>query len=196
MDRNELPIYGLDKALSERKQLKLHQQNEQSVRNWFDQVFQQTDVISPTMTLQQALKDGVILCDLMNRIVPGSCKPTRSSSIPFHHMENISQFLRVAVIELGCKKTDLFQTVELYENRDMVQVINSLYSVARHARARGLLVIPALGPEVTKPHHVEFNENVLASGKTVLSPQMGYTGGANQSGISYGSRRQIDAKVA
>ena len=193
MDRNELPIYGLDKALSERKQLKLHQQNEIFVKNWFDQVFQQQDVIPQTIAFQQALKDGVLLCDLMNCIISGSCKPTRSSSMPFHHMENISQFLKAAG-DLGCKKTDLFQTVELYENRDMVQVINSLYAVARHARARGL-EIPALGPEVAKPRPVEFNENVLVLGKTVLSPQMGYNGGANQSGMSYGSRRQIDAKV-
>jgi hypothetical protein len=193
MDRNELPVYGLDKTLSEKRQLKLTQQNENSVRAWFDEVLQREQVIPREDSLQHALKDGVILCELMNRIVSGICKPNKKSSMPFHHMENITQFLK-ACVELGCKETDLFQTVELYENRDMVQVINSLYAVARHARARGLQV-PPLGPEMAKPHLVGFSPDVLASGKAIVSPQMGYAGGANQSGMSYGSRRQIDAKV-
>jgi transgelin len=193
MDRNELPVYGIDKTLSEKKQAKLTQQNEQTIRAWIDQVLGREHVIPPEISLQQALKSGVILCELMNVMMPGSCKANKMSSLSFHHMENIAQFLRAAV-QMGCKDNDLFQTVELYENRDMVQVFNSLYAVARHARARGIQ-IPPLGPELAKTHHVEFSADVLAAGKTILSPQMGYNGGANQSNMSYGARRQIDAKV-
>lgn len=35
-------------------------------------------------------------------------------------MENISNFLKAAQ-EYGCEKTDMFQTVELHEGRDMGQ---------------------------------------------------------------------------
>jgi hypothetical protein len=36
-------------------------------------------------------------------------------------MENISNFLKAAAA-YGCEKTDMFQTVELHEGRDMGQV--------------------------------------------------------------------------
>jgi hypothetical protein len=36
-------------------------------------------------------------------------------------MENIAFFLKAAG-ELGCEKSDMFQTVELHEGRDMGQV--------------------------------------------------------------------------
>lgn len=42
-------------------------------------------------------------------------------------MENISNFLKAAA-EYGCEKTDMFQTVELHEGRDMGQVSVRLHT--------------------------------------------------------------------
>jgi hypothetical protein len=148
MRRDELPVYGIDRTLSEKKEDKLKHQDEKAIRKWFDEVFDRENVISTTMTLQEALKDGIILCELMNIILPGSCKTNKMSSLPFHQMENIVQFLGAAS-QLGCKDHDLFQTVELYEGLDMNQVINSIYAVARHAHSLHSS-IPSLGPSLGK----------------------------------------------
>ena len=45
-------------------------------------------------------------------------------------MENIGHFLNAAE-ELGCNKTDLFQTVDLYEKTNMWQVVCGIHAFGR-----------------------------------------------------------------
>lgn len=75
------------------------------------------DVIEP-------LKDGTLLCKLINCIKPGSVKKMNTSKMTFKQMENIDHFLN-ACTGIGCKKQDLFQTVDLYEGGNIPQVGSS-----------------------------------------------------------------------
>ena len=45
-------------------------------------------------------------------------------------MENIAKFL-VAAEDYGLKKTDLFQTMDLYEKTNMPQVVSAIYTFGR-----------------------------------------------------------------
>lgn len=45
-------------------------------------------------------------------------------------MENIANFLS-AIEAYGVSKNDLFQTVDLYERVNMVQVINTIHALGR-----------------------------------------------------------------
>ena len=68
------------------------------------------------------LKNGVILCKIINVINPNAVKRINSaSSGTFKNMENINNFLD-ACEAIGCKKLDLFQTVDLYEGQNLAQV--------------------------------------------------------------------------
>lgn len=58
------------------------------------------------------------------------CKKLNTSKMPFLQMENISNFLE-ACEKLGVSKTDLFQTVDLYDKMNMVQVVNCIYALGR-----------------------------------------------------------------
>ena len=77
------------------------------------------------------LKDGVILCDLINKLKPGTItKVNRNARMPFIKMENIGAFLE------GCKKCgvsdlDTFMTVDLFEAKNMVKVTDTLISLKR-----------------------------------------------------------------
>lgn len=51
-------------------------------------------------------------------------------------MENISIFLRGAEA-LGVPKYDLFQTVDLFEKKNMTQVIDSIFSLSRYGFKAG-----------------------------------------------------------
>lgn len=51
-------------------------------------------------------------------------------------MENISIFLRGAEA-LGVPKYDLFQTVDLFEKKNMTQVIDSIFSLSRYGYKAG-----------------------------------------------------------
>lgn len=46
-------------------------------------------------------------------------------------MENISIFLRGAEA-LGVPKHDLFQTVDLFEKKNMTQVVDSIFAISRY----------------------------------------------------------------
>ena len=105
-------------------------------------------------------------------------------------MENISAFLSAAEA-LGCPKYELFQTIDLYEAKNLVQVIDSIYSVSRNAAKNGWNG-PVLGPKLSEKHEVEFTAEQLQAGKFVPTKQtMGSFGGATQAGMSYGNRRDI-----
>lgn len=74
-----------------------------------------------------SLRDGVKLCDLINTIKPGAVKRVnrKEGQNKFKQMENISNFIR-ACRELGVKEYSLFETVDLYEGKDVGLVVKCL----------------------------------------------------------------------
>ncbi len=49
-----------------------------------------------------------------------------------------------------------------------------------------------LGPKLASANPRNFSDEVLNQSKSILPQQAGFTGGANQSGMSWGRRREID----
>ncbi|KAF9941035.1 hypothetical protein BGZ67_006091 [Mortierella alpina] len=84
----------------------------------------------PSNDLHESLKDGVILCRLANRLRPGTVEQISLKNLPFVKMENISNFLNAAK-QLGVQSSDLFQTVDLYEGKDMTQVVSTILTLER-----------------------------------------------------------------
>merc|ERR1711916_348375 len=74
-----------------------------------------------TVDLYELLMDGQVLCNLVNAISPGAVRKINTSSMAFKRMENINNFL-AAGAELGLDSHDSFQTVDLYEAKNMLQV--------------------------------------------------------------------------
>ncbi|KAJ1659926.1 Protein kinase of the Mitotic Exit Network [Dispira simplex] len=84
----------------------------------------------PSHNLQLALRDGIILCRVINTLRPGTIKQIAMKDIPFAQMENISSFLHAAQ-ELGVPGSDLFQTVDLYEGKNISRVVSTILSISR-----------------------------------------------------------------
>ena len=59
------------------------------------------------------LKDGRVLCEVINKIRPGSVKKINTMNAPFKHRENIEQYIR-ACAGYGLREQDLFQVEEQY----------------------------------------------------------------------------------
>ena len=53
----------------------------------------------------------------------------------FKMMENISNFLSACEV-YGVTRNDLFQTVDLYEGQNMVQVVNGIHALGRKVRIK------------------------------------------------------------
>lgn len=73
-----------------------------------------------------------ILSKLVNSLYPEGSKPVKVPENPpsmvFKQMEQVAQFLKAAE-DYGVIKTDMFQTVDLYEGKDMAAVQRTLMAL-------------------------------------------------------------------
>jgi len=86
-------------------------------------------------SFQEGLKNGVALCEMINKHMPGSVAKINKPQSAFVIMENIGNYLD------ACKKYNmgkptsgqlvLFQTVDLYEAKNMNAVVQNILSVER-----------------------------------------------------------------
>jgi len=114
-------------------------------------------------TLQQELKSGVVLCNLVNAIKPGCCRKPSPSAMPFKQMENIANYLD-ACAALGMPRHSSFQTVTLYEAQDMMQVLTNLHALGAIAQQRGHNG-PTLGVKLAEANARAFTEEQLRAGR-------------------------------
>jgi len=135
----------------------------------------------------EVLRDGTILCRLVNALQPGSVTKIQESQMAFKCMENISKFLDVAV-KLGVPTQETFQTVDLWEKMNLNAVVICLQSLGRKGAQYGK---PAIGPKEADKNVRQFSEDQLRASDTIISLQMGSNKGANQSGINFGNTRHM-----
>ena len=88
-------LYGLDKELAEKAAAKYDANADFACRMWIEAV---TGEKLGESTLQEELKNGLVLCNLINCIKPGLVGKPSTSKMPFKQMENISMYLD------GCTK--------------------------------------------------------------------------------------------
>ncbi|KAK2570708.1 Transgelin-2 [Acropora cervicornis] len=165
---------------------------EAQIRWWINEVVDE-QVLKPEpdqKDFQESMKSGEILCKLAN--VMGGAIKSNSSKMAFKMMENIGKFLDFAD-QLGVPKTDIFQTVDLYEGQNIPAVISGLHAFARKAYSSGKPV-PQLGPKEATANKREFTEEQLKEGQHVIGLQMGTNKLASQAGDHFGRPRQINAK--
>lgn len=67
-------------------------EQEQEVLQWISDVLGEP---LPKGSYEDVLKDGVILCNLINKIAPGSIKKIQTKGTNFQLMENIQRFVYV-----------------------------------------------------------------------------------------------------
>lgn len=136
--------------------------------------------------LYEVLKDGTLLCKLVNSLQEGSVKKINQSTMAFKCMENINAFLDAAK-KMGVPPQETFQTIDLWEKQNLYSVLICLQSLGRKAGNFGK---PTLGPKEADKNVREFTEEQLNAGQHVVSLQYG-TNKGQQSGITFGNRRQI-----
>ncbi|XP_059055437.1 muscle-specific protein 20-like [Achroia grisella] len=139
---------------------------------------------------EEALRDGIILCKLMNRLQPGIITKVNISGGDYKFMDNISQFQK-ACVKYGVPDVDLFQTTDLWDQKNIALVTQTIFALGRtaykHPEWRG----PFLGPKPAEENRREFSEDVLRAGQTVIGLQAGTNKVATQSGQNFGASRKI-----
>jgi hypothetical protein len=86
----------------------------------------------------------MVLCRLVNILLPGSVKKINDSKIKFKQMENVSNFLKAAR-KLGVANHDCFETVDLFEQKDLMNVIKCMVALGHAVQKNPHYKGPVLG---------------------------------------------------
>ncbi|XP_055923593.1 myophilin-like [Eupeodes corollae] len=135
----------------------------------------------------EVLKDGVLLCKLVNCLEANSVKKINTSKMAFKCMENITNFLTSAT-KFGVNSQELFQSVDLWERQNLSTVVTCLQSLGRKAQKFGK---PSIGPVEATKNVRTFTEEQLRAGDGIISLQYGSNQGATQSGMNIGNSRHL-----
>jgi len=159
---------------------------------WISEVLEEkldTELKDPIDFANQ-LKDGSVLCKLINAIVPGAVKKINTMNAPFKQRENIEMYLK-ACANYGLKEQDLFQVNDLYENKNLYMIVDNLYSLGGMTQKNNWAG-PVLGVKQANENKRNFDEETLKAGKNLIGLQYGTNKGASQAGMTpYGASRQI-----
>ncbi|XP_032868051.1 calponin-1 isoform X1 [Amblyraja radiata] len=122
---NKGPAYGLSAEVNRKIAQKYDPQKDEDLRRWIE------DVIGVALheSFMDGLKNGIVLCNLINKLQPGSVKKISDSPQNWHQLENIGNFLK-AITKYGVKLHDSFEANDLYENCNLTQVQTTLMALA------------------------------------------------------------------
>jgi hypothetical protein len=180
--------YGMTAELQDRIDSKNDPVREEEARSWLQALVGEP---FPEGSFHEALKDGVYLCKAIRQLDPEAKIKINTLHTPFAMMENIGQFLD-SCYRYGLEKNDVFQTVDLYDNTNIPQVVNGIHALGRKAQSKPGYTGPGLGPKEASGQRRQFTEEQLQEGKKVIGLQMGSNRGASQAGMTaYGMGRQI-----
>ncbi|XP_037121279.1 guanine nucleotide exchange factor VAV2 isoform X11 [Syngnathus acus] len=99
--------------------------------------------------LAQALRDGVLLCQMLHNLSPGSVDLKEINFRPqmsqFLCLKNIRTFLKICHDKFGLRNSELFDPFDLFDVRDFGKVISTLSRISHHsiAQIKGIRPFPA-----------------------------------------------------
>ncbi|XP_037547992.1 guanine nucleotide exchange factor VAV2 [Nematolebias whitei] len=104
---------------------------------------------SAVFDLAQALRDGVLLCQMLHNLSPGSVDLKEINFRPqmsqFLCLKNIRTFLKVCHDKFGLRNCELFDPFDLFDVRDFGKVISALSRISHHsiAQIKGIRPFPS-----------------------------------------------------
>uniref|UniRef100_A0A2K5QGN6 Calponin-2 n=1 Tax=Cebus imitator TaxID=2715852 RepID=A0A2K5QGN6_CEBIM len=162
-------------------------QKEAELRSWIEGL----TGLSIGPDFQKGLKDGIILCTLMNKLQPGSDPKINRSMQKWHQLENLSNFIK-AMVSYGMNPLDLFKANDLFESGNTTQVQVSLLTLVGKAKTKGLQSGVGIGVKYSEKQELNFNNATMKAGRCAIGLQMDTNKCASKSGmIVYGTRRHL-----
>jgi len=136
------------------------------------------------------LKNGVILCNLVNKFSPGAVRKIEKSTAIFKQRAQVESFIQ-GCKAFGLKDQEVFQVNDLFENKNIPQFTQCIIALGRYAQTLPGYDGPILGPKQSDSNVREFSQDQLDAGKHMIGLQMGSNKGASQAGSDFGRPRQV-----
>merc|ERR1712038_1392174 len=151
-------IPNSSKALRTSKMPARKPEEEKEVMAWVEAVMEEP---LPKGDYEEVLKDGIVLCKLINKLSPGSVKKIKEKGPAFMLMENVQAF----------------QAADLFEGRNIPQVTLCLYALARQTQKHPEYKGPSMGPKMATKNERNFTEEEIRKGRDA---QVGLQAGQNK----------------
>ncbi|XP_030246686.1 myophilin-like [Drosophila navojoa] len=184
---NRGPAFGLSAQVANKMAGKRDAQLESELLQWIETIMGEK---LPSGPYEEILRDGTVLCKFMNKLMPGCIQKINTSGGQFKMMENITRFQEAAK-KWGVPEIDVFQTVDLWEKRNISQVNQCLMALGRACYTHPDYTGPCLGPKPSEENKREFTEEQMRASEGIINLQYGTNKGANQSGQSFGTTRHM-----
>lgn len=172
---------------------------EREVIGWFKALINE-EIVPGMRELEKQFKDGLLLVRLAQHVqqntpnIPEKArkmrlKPHVNAATSYKQMENIQMFLKFCDA-YGVPKGAQFQTVDLYEGRNLAQVLNCIQMLGSECQRHGFNG-PTIGPKPLQAQAREFSQEVLRAGDTIIGLQAGTNKLASQKGMQIGAVRHV-----
>ncbi|KYQ92066.1 hypothetical protein DLAC_06904 [Tieghemostelium lacteum] len=123
-----LRVYGLDAELELKRQAQRDVGYEKELGKWIESATGMK--LEFPDDLIESLRSGIILCNLINALLPGTISKINQKPLPLMQIENIGLYLK-ACWKVGIPSSDLFVTSDLYQRKSIPAVLQNIASVAR-----------------------------------------------------------------
>jgi len=146
-------VYGLDAELADKQKEKSDPELESHCKQWISQMIGE----KIDGDLSEALKSGVILCKLLNKIKPNTIEKFNTKNVPLAERENIRAYLD-GVKKVGLSQSDLFMVSDLYEKKDLTAVWAHINALRRSQDTKKEAGSPGAGRKQSEPEEEEDDE--------------------------------------
>jgi len=158
-------LFGIDAELFLKMEAKRDRGRERRILTWVQTVLEED--LADLDNVHTSLKTGVLLCKLINKLKPGTIKKfAKTRLMPLTERANIEEFLQ-ACIRLGVPQGDVCGISDLYSQKDLNAVYQTLFSlqvsssfhILTNLSSNSLLIISiliSLSKIVSSLHHDEY----------------------------------------
>eukprot|EP01101_Sappina_pedata_P005922 TRINITY_DN2826_c0_g1_i2.p1 TRINITY_DN2826_c0_g1~~TRINITY_DN2826_c0_g1_i2.p1 ORF type:complete len:447 (-),score=134.98 TRINITY_DN2826_c0_g1_i2:472-1779(-) len=140
----ERQLYGMDAEIHEKMMAKMDVERVGKALKWIGDL---TGERIHQAEFYRSLRDGAILCRLLNSIKEGTVP--KYNPKPNHHLverENIQRYLD-GCAKIGVPSHELFLISDLHEAKMLPSVLTNIYALARQAQVTPGFEGPILGPK-------------------------------------------------
>jgi len=126
---------AMQESIKVRQETKYDSVRAEKAKKWLEAVLSET---FSEENLQEALKNGVRLCNALNAVYPGSIPKINTKDTVYMQRENLDKYVK-ACGRLGFNKSNLFDVPDLYDGKNMTKVVENIYELAHFgSRKTGL----------------------------------------------------------
>lgn len=129
-DKSGADVTSLADDVAAKEEFKFDTEVAAAVKKWLEQCLnvQMPDLIS-------SIKSGVLLCKLLNKVKPKMIPKIYEGGVAYLQMENLDRYIK-GCVELGMSGTELFETNDLVNEKNLSLVVTHLHALAMFIQKR------------------------------------------------------------